>query len=65
MLGVAAFCIAACMLGLPGRVKKLERKIRQKEREEKEKGEIIMSEHCQGQGRLLHGGRLRLARLRA
>lgn len=21
MLGVAAFCIAACMLGLPGRVK--------------------------------------------
>lgn len=44
MLGVAAFCIAACMLGLPGRVKKLERKIRQKEREEKEKGEIIMSE---------------------
>lgn len=37
MLGVAAFCIAACMLGLPGRVKKLERKIRQKEREEKEK----------------------------
>ena len=35
MFGIAAFCIAACMLGLTGRVKKLERKIRQREREEK------------------------------
>ena len=42
MFGIAAFCIAACMLGLPGRVKKLERKIRQREREEK--GGFIMSE---------------------
>ena len=23
MFGIAAFCIAACMLGLPGRVKKI------------------------------------------
>ena len=42
MFGIAAFCIAVCMLGLPGRVKKLERKIRQREREEK--GGFIMSE---------------------
>ena len=42
MFGIAAFCIAACMLGLPGRVKKLERKFRQREREEK--GGFIMSE---------------------
>lgn len=32
--GVAAFCIAVCMLGFPGRVKKLERKIRKREHEE-------------------------------
>lgn len=32
VFGVAAFCIAACMLGLPGKVRQLEKRIRRMER---------------------------------
>lgn len=33
MLGIAGFCIAVCMLGLPAKVRGLERKIRKMERQ--------------------------------
>lgn len=33
IMGVAAFCIAACMLGLPAKVRRLEKKVRKMERE--------------------------------
>lgn len=33
MMGMAAFCIAACMLGLPAKVRRLEKKIRKMERQ--------------------------------
>lgn len=42
IMGVAAFCIAACMIGLPAKVRRLEKKIRKMERKGEEGS--IMSE---------------------